>query len=201
MFPLRVISNRHPFAPPALPGLIATMDGSDFRMPPPATSLLTLVDGCPLPADRLADLLGYRLLSMSGSTRPRTPGSTPHHLPWRSGGRGLPVGQYRRHSPAEFFGALHLQGRLHPLPLHLACFRAYASACLLPVTRQGSIPGSWLAFTRAGFSPARVGGIAKPHCPPLLPFTYPPLFPFTLGRYGLYEAPMRAGWCTAHASV
>jgi hypothetical protein len=36
---------------------------------------LTLVRGCPLPADRCADLPGYRVFSMSGSIRPRTPGS------------------------------------------------------------------------------------------------------------------------------
>jgi predicted nucleic-acid-binding protein len=37
---------------------------------------LTLVHGCPPPADRCSDLPGYHVLSMSGSTRPRTPGST-----------------------------------------------------------------------------------------------------------------------------
>ena len=36
---------------------------------------LTLVHGCPLPTDRCSDLPGYRVFSMSGSTRPRTPGS------------------------------------------------------------------------------------------------------------------------------
>jgi hypothetical protein len=74
--PSRVISNRHPFAPPALPGIHATIGGSDFRTSPPMSSLFTLVHGCPLPADRCADLLGYRILALSGSTRPRTPGST-----------------------------------------------------------------------------------------------------------------------------
>ena len=63
------------------------------------------------------------------------------------------------------FGALHLQGRLHPLPLHLACFRAYASARLLPDTQQGSILGPWLAVTQVGFPPTKVRGIAKPHRP------------------------------------
>jgi len=71
-----VISGRHPFARPALPGVNARMDGSDFRAPPPVSSLFTLVHGCPLPADRFTDLPGYHVLSMSGSTRPRTPGST-----------------------------------------------------------------------------------------------------------------------------
>ena len=71
-----VVSNRHPFAPPALPGINATMGGSDFRVSPPASSLFTLVRRCPPPADRHADLLGYRVFVMSGSTRPGTPGST-----------------------------------------------------------------------------------------------------------------------------
>jgi phage-related protein len=39
-------------------------------------TLFTLVHGCPAPADRCADLPGYRVLSMSGSLRPRTPGRT-----------------------------------------------------------------------------------------------------------------------------
>jgi len=77
-----VISNRYPFTPPALPGINATMDSSDFRAPPPASSLFRLVRGCPPPASRYSDLLGYRVLSMSGSTWPRTPGST------RIAGRG-----------------------------------------------------------------------------------------------------------------
>jgi hypothetical protein len=52
------------------------MDGSDFRAPPPMSLPFSLVHGCPPPADRDADLLGYRVFSMSGSTWPRTPGST-----------------------------------------------------------------------------------------------------------------------------
>ena len=76
VFHPRVISGRHPFARPALPGVIARMDGSDFHAPPPVSSLSTLVHGCPHPADRCVDLPGYHVFSMSGSTRPRTPGST-----------------------------------------------------------------------------------------------------------------------------
>ena len=61
------------------------------------------------------------------------------------------------------FGAQYLQGRLHPLPLHLACFRAYASTRLLPAAPQGSIPGSWLAITRTGVPPARIRSLPRPH--------------------------------------
>ena len=77
----------------------------------------------------------------------------------------LPAGQNRRHSPTKIFGAQHLQGRLHPLPLHLACFRAYASTRLLPVAPQGSILGSRLTITQAGLAPARTRGLARPHWP------------------------------------
>jgi hypothetical protein len=75
VFRLRVLSSRHPFARPALPGVSAPMGGSDFQAPPPVSSLLTLVHGCPPPADRCLDLPGYRILSLSGSIRPQTPGS------------------------------------------------------------------------------------------------------------------------------
>ncbi len=65
----------------------------------------------------------------------------------------------------QTFGALHLQGRHHPLPLHLACLSAEASARLLPVTPQGSILGSRLTITQAGLAPARTRGLARPHWP------------------------------------
>ena len=64
--------------------------------------------------------------------------------------------------PHGHFGTLHLHGRHYPFPLHLACFRAYASRSRLPVPLQGSIPGPGLAVTRAGVPPARLRDIAKP---------------------------------------
>ena len=48
VFHPRFVSGRHPFARPALPGVIARMDGSDFRTPPPASSLLHLFAGAHL---------------------------------------------------------------------------------------------------------------------------------------------------------
>jgi hypothetical protein len=51
------------------------------------------------------------------------PGEYPCRSPERDTDCCLPAGQNRRHSPTKIFGAQHLQGRLHPLPLHLACFR------------------------------------------------------------------------------
>ena len=43
-------------------------------MHPTRVLALTLVHGCPPPTDQRLDLPGYRVFSMSGSTRPRTPG-------------------------------------------------------------------------------------------------------------------------------
>ena len=91
------------------------------------------------------------------------PGEYRRRSPSRCAGCCLPAGQSRRHSPIETFGAQHLQGRLHPLPLHLACFRAYTSTRPLPDTPQGSILGSRLTITQAGLSPARTRGLARPH--------------------------------------
>ena len=101
------------------------------------------------------------------------PGEHRHRLPSRDTDCGLPEGQTRRHSPTKFFGAQHLQGRLHPLPLHLACFRAYASTRPLPVAPQGSILGSRLTITQVGFAPTRLRDIAKPHCPLFRPIPCP----------------------------
>jgi hypothetical protein len=96
------------------------------------------------------------------------PGEYPCRSPERDTDCCLPAGQNRRHSPTKIFGAQHLQGRLHPLPLHLACASAEASTRLLPVTPQGSILGSRLTITQAGLAPARTRGLARPHCPPFL---------------------------------
>lgn len=46
MFPLPVIPNRHPFAPPALPGFIARMGASDFRRASPLPRFSGLSEGC-----------------------------------------------------------------------------------------------------------------------------------------------------------
>ncbi len=48
--PSPLISNRHPFASPALPGFIALRGASDFRPLPPSSSLLTLVRGYAAPS-------------------------------------------------------------------------------------------------------------------------------------------------------
>ena len=73
------------------------------------------------------------------------------------------------HPSIQAFGAITiapyaacLHGRLHPVPLRLACFRAYASSSPLPANLQGSIPHPWLAIIWAGLSPAGTRDIAMP---------------------------------------
>jgi len=63
----------------------------------------------------------------------------------------------------------------HPLPLHLAFSRAYASSILLPARLQGSIPGPRLPVTWAGFPPAGLRDLARPQhrMSPM----FPPVFP------------------------
>jgi hypothetical protein len=78
--------------------------------------------------------------------------------PWRSPMTHkelLPAGDTNPSASSNdgLFGTHYLHGRLYPLPLHLASFRAYASIKLLPAQLQGSIPGPWLAVTLGGPSP------------------------------------------------
>ena len=128
----RVISDRHSFARPALPGVIAHTSGSDFHAPPPASSLFTLVRRCPLPADRCTDLPGYHVLSMSGSIPPRTPGSvhaTDHDVTCTVACRGAyPVGTLQR----NFRGSTP-SGSASPVtfaPRLFSCLRIVASVTL-----------------------------------------------------------------------
>ena len=111
------------------------MDGSDFRAPPPMSSLLHWFMGARLPrTDTWISLVtAYSQCQARHGLGPR---GDRRRSPLRSTGCCLPAGQNRRHSPTKIFGAQHLQGRLHPLPLHLACFRAYASTRLLPACRK-----------------------------------------------------------------
>lgn len=57
----RVISNRHPFARPVLPGVNARLDGSDSRAQSHVVAFSTLDHGCPPPADQCANLPGIVL--------------------------------------------------------------------------------------------------------------------------------------------
>jgi len=85
--------------------------------------------------------------------------------------------------PCGLFGTLHLHGQPHLLPLHLACFPAYASSTPLPPCLQGWIPGPWLAASGAGVPPARVRDIAMPqprpdpHCAHSIPALWPTPLP------------------------
>jgi len=71
------------------------------------------------------------------------PGEYQRRSPLRSTGCCLPGGQTRRHSPTKIFGAQHLQGRLHPLPLHLACLSGLRTDS--PVTRRAARLNTGLA--------------------------------------------------------
>ena len=167
MFCSRVVSNRHPFAPPALPSFNATMGGSDFHAPPPVSSLLHLFTGARLQrTDARISLV--TACSQCQARHGLGPRGVPVPLAIAQHGL-LPAGGTNPSALSNgIFEAQHLQGRLHPLPLHLACFRAYASTRLLPAVPQGSILGSRLTITQAGFSPARTRGLARPHCPRFL---------------------------------
>jgi len=141
------------------------MDGSDFHAPPPASSLIHLFAGARLQrTDARISLVTTR--SRCQARHGLGPRGVPTPLARTQRGL-LPAGGTSPSalSNAKLFGALHLQGRHHPLPLHLACFRAYASTRLLPPAPQGSILGSRLTITQAGLSPARTRGLARPHCP------------------------------------
>ena len=161
MFALSVISHRRPFAPSALPEFIATIGVSDFRPPPPSSSLSTLVGGCAvLCADSRISMV--TACSSSSSMRLLIPGAAAQarQFAW------APVACQRLETiglpQCGLFGTFHLHGRLHPLPLRLACFRAYASSAPLLLHLQGSIPDPWLAAIWAGLSPAGSCSIAMP---------------------------------------
>lgn len=92
------------------------------------------------------------------------------------------------------FGTFHLHGRLHPLPLRLACFRAYASSAPLLEHLQGSIPDPWLAAIWAGLSPAGSCSIAMPQ-PRLDPFLLLWFQSGTMAGARLRGAPVGATVC------
>lgn len=157
MFPLSAISNRRPFAPSALPEFIAPMGASDFRSPPPPSSLSRLVRRCAL---QPAPMIGSPWLPRSLLVRLGTdsdPGVAPSACLgaegtvacWAPNAIGLLTN-------VTDFGTQLLQGQHHLLPLYLASFSAYASSTSSPGCLQGSIPGPWLAATWAGFAPARL---------------------------------------------
>lgn len=106
MFHPRVISGRHPFARPALPGVNARMDGSDFHATPPTSSLLT----CSRVPASSGPMRGSPWLPHALDVRLDTasdPGEYPHRTPYRDPDCGLPGGQTRRHSPTINFSGLN----------------------------------------------------------------------------------------------
>ena len=162
MFPSSAISNRRPFAPSALPEIIAHMGASDFRSPPPSSSLFRLVRRCALlPAPTIGSpwLPRVQLVRLGADLDPGVVRAACRCVTrtvayWAQ----ETIGTHQR----GHIGTSILQGQHDLLPLRLSSFRAYASSIASPRYLQGSIPGPWLAVTGAGFAPARLRGIAKP---------------------------------------
>jgi hypothetical protein len=167
MFPLSAIPDRRPFAPSALPEFIARMGASDFRSPPPSSSLFRLVRRrALLPAPTIGSPWLPRTLVVRLDAD-SDPGVAPRACQFaRDAVVCWPIETIDQFTNLTISGLEYLQGQHHLFPLHLASFCAYASSTPLPEHLQGSIPGPWLAVTWAGFAPARLRGIAKPQ--PLL---------------------------------
>ena len=128
-----------PLSHPGTPWLHPHYQASRLLWVPPTSGhhrplprFLHSLTGAHLLARQRPDLLGYRIFAISGSTRPRTPG-VPSELALALLGLSPADGSMPSALTKLIFGAQHLHGRHHPLPLHLACFRAYASISLLPV--------------------------------------------------------------------
>jgi len=190
MCPRSVLSRRHPFAPPALPGFIATMGASDFPTPPVPFSRFALVRNC-------------AFTSRAGVGISTVTAHSPFKLDWACDpGWARRARPLARHAVAcwrpEAIGPLplwpfrdfDLHGSTRP-PFHLACFRAYASSAPSPVHLQGSITGLWLTVTRAGLSPARMCGIAMPQPGPGQQSTGTSCFPqhACCGRLSYFDSP------------
>ncbi len=157
MFPLTVILNRYPFTPAALPAVIATIGVSDLPVSPLPFSLFRLVGKCACKIKRRYwDLLGYHKFSFQTRNGLTIPGG--HHSFAINLSSIVTCWRLETISPCQsgHFGTQDLHGRLYPLPLLLACSRAYASSKLLPADLQDSISGLWFAVTGTGLPPARI---------------------------------------------
>jgi hypothetical protein len=163
MFPPSAISSRRPFAPSALPEIIAHMGASDFRSSPPSSSLFRLVRRCALlPAPTIGSpwLPRTLVVRLDADSDPGVASRAGQCA--RDAVACWPIETIDHFTNLTISGLKYLQGQHHLFPLHLASFCAYASSAPLPEHLQGSIPGPWLAVTWTGFAPARVRGIAKP---------------------------------------
>jgi hypothetical protein len=173
MFHSSAIPDRRPFAPSALPEINAPIGASDFRSPPPPSSLTRLVRRCALlPAPAIGSPRLPRTLIVRLDAELRSRGGS-FHSPEREGNCCLqgPRPHWPIHQVKTDFGTNSVQGQHHLLPLHLASFRAYASSTPLPEHLPGSIPGPWLGVTWTGFAPARLRDSAKSQ-PGLQSFTH-----------------------------
>ena len=149
-------------AAPALPGIHATLGGSDFQAPPPMSSLLHLFMGARLlPTDAWISLVtAYSRCQARHGLGPRGV-LAPLAI--------APVVAYRRDKTV----GTH-QPKLSGLNTFRVGITRYlcTSPAVVPTHRraryrspQGSILGSRLTITQAGLLPARTRGLARPHCP------------------------------------
>ena len=139
------------------------MGASDFRSPPPSSSLFRLVRRCALlPTPTIGSPWLPRTLVVRLDAD-SDPGVAPRACQCaRDAVVCWPIETIDQFTHLTISGLIYLQGQHHLFPLHLASFCAYASSLPLPECLQGSIPGPWLAVTWAGFTPARPRSIAKP---------------------------------------
>jgi hypothetical protein len=155
MFPLSAIPDRRPFAPSALPEITARMGASDFRSPPPSSSLFRLVRRCALlPAPTIGSPWLPRTLVVRLDAD-SDPGVAADACQCARVAVACWLCETISLCTDVHFGTRNLQGQHGLFPLHLASFCAYASSAPLPEYLQGSIPGPWLAVTWTGLTPAR----------------------------------------------
>ena len=138
------------------------MRGSDFPAIVPLSLWFRLVQGCAL----FCAMSGISLVTAHASCQARCdlhPRERQTRLAClRYVCCCLLASKNHRPVPMPSFRGYSLDGRLHPLPLRLACFLAYASSDPLLGNLQGWILDLGLAVIKAGFSPASVCDIAKP---------------------------------------
>jgi putative transposase len=160
----RVVSNRHPFARPALPGVTARMGGSDFQAPPPVSSLLHLFTGARFQRTdaRISLVTTYSQCQARHGLGPRgvsVPLARARHGLLPAGGTkpsALTNQNFRGSTPSGSASPVTFAPRL------LSCLRIDA-----PVTSRAARLDTGLAAHDypGGTSPARTRGLARPHCP------------------------------------
>jgi hypothetical protein len=138
-----------------------TTGASDFLSPPLPSSLFRLVGQCAVLRAGEKDLLGYCPCLLSGSMRPSIPGGHSRFalapVALLPAGVLITIGPFQR----GHFGTQHLHGRLYPLPLLLACFRAYASNAMSLTAMARLAPLPWRSCVATPNRDARVASLPR----------------------------------------